>query len=217
MTMYRNWNEFIEEQKKLSYFQKLMEKVDFEYQNYVVYPEKSCIFKSFDLTNISDVKVVLLGQDPYHEPNQAMGLSFSVYKNNKIPKSLINIYKELNSDLGIIIPTHGDLTSWAKEGVLLLNTILTVREHEALSHQNIGWEIFTDNVIKFLNTLDQPIVFLLWGSQAAKKASLLNNPKHLVITSAHPSPLSAYRGFFGSKPFSKINNFLPQPINFKID
>ena len=215
--MYRNWNEFIEEQKKLSYFQKLMEKVDFEYQNYVVYPEKTCIFKSFDLTNISDVKVVLLGQDPYHEPNQAMGLSFSVYKNNKIPKSLINIYKELNSDLGISIPTHGDLTSWAKEGVLLLNTILTVREHEALSHQNIGWEIFTDNVIKFLNTLDQPIVFLLWGSQAAKKTSLLNNPKHLVITSAHPSPLSAYRGFFGSKPFSKINNFLPQSINFKID
>lgn len=214
--MYNSWNEFIEAEKKLPYFVELMKKIDQEYEKYVVYPEKNDIFKAFDLTNISDVKVVLLGQDPYHEPNQAMGLSFSVYKNNKVPKSLINIYKELNSDLGIKIPNHGDLTSWAEEGVLLLNTILTVREHQALSHENIGWETFTNHVIEFLNTLDQPIVFMLWGAFAAKKKILLNNPKHLVITSAHPSPLSAYRGFFGSKPFSKINDFLPKPINFEI-
>ena len=194
---------------KISYFQKLMEKVDLEYQNYVVYPEKSCIFKSFDLTNISDVKVVLLGQDPYHEPNQAHGLAFSVLC-EKLPPSLINIYKEMETDLGVKVNQDGNLDYLARQGVLLLNTSLTVREHQANSHSKMGWEIFTDNCIKLLNEQDRPIVFILWGRNAISKTKFLDNPKHLVLTSVHPSPLSAYGGFFGSKPFSKTNNFLRQ-------
>ena len=201
------WIDFINEEKKKEYYQILKQKVDEEYKNYLCHPDYNNIFHAFSVTHLNDIKVVILGQDPYHEPNQAHGLAFSVLC-DKLPPSLINIYKEMSSDLGININQDGNLDYLAKQGVLLLNTTLTVRDGKAFSHKDFGWDIFTDNVISLINKIDKPIVFILWGAPACKKKKLLNNPNHLIIESAHPSPLSAYRGFFGSKPFSKTNDFL---------
>ncbi|MER2174273.1 MAG: uracil-DNA glycosylase [Carnobacterium sp.] len=191
-----------------------------EYQETIVYPEMHHIWQAFEWTPYKEVKVVILGQDPYHGPNQAHGLSFSVLPNVKIPPSLVNIYKELESDLGIVPVNHGYLESWAKQGVLLLNTVLTVRKGQAHSHKGKGWEILTDSVIKKLSDRDQPMVFILWGNPSIKKRVLIDESKHIVLTSAHPSPLSAYRGFFGSKPFSKaneaLNKFGEEPINWQL-
>ena len=186
----------------------------------MVYPPADQIFTAFHLTPLDQVKVVIIGQDPYHEPNQAQGMSFSVRKGVAIPPSLVNIYQELHEDLGVPIPGHGDLTHWAEQGVLLLNTCLTVRAHEAFSHANIGWETFTDAAIRVIDREDRPIVFILWGTPARKKKALITNPKRLILESPHPSPLSAYRGFFGSRPFSKTNAYLvanhETPIDWEI-
>lgn len=212
-----NWQDFINQESKKDYYIKLQEKVDEEYKNYLCHPDKDNIFHALDATSLDNVKVVILGQDPYHEIGQAHGLSFSVLC-EKLPPSLVNIYKEISSDLGVEVNQDGNLDYLAKQGVLLLNTLLTVRNGEAFSHKGYGWEIFTDNIIKLLNTIDRPIVFILWGAPSQKKEKFLNNPKHLIIKSAHPSPLSSYRGFFGSKPFSKTNEFLVSngitPINW---
>lgn len=190
------------------YYRNLYRFIVEEYRTHVVFPPSEDIFNAFHLTPLSQVKAVILGQDPYHNDGQAHGLCFSVQPQVEIPPSLVNIYKELGSDLGCRIPSHGCLTKWAEQGVLLLNTVLTVRAHQAFSHQGQGWEQFTDEVIRVLNRQDRPIVFLLWGSPAQKKASMLTNPKHLVLKAPHPSPLSAYRGFFGCRHFSKTNEFL---------
>lgn len=214
------WDSILEEEFKNEYFIKLMNNVRREYNMKTVYPRKDQVFNAFRYTPYNNVKVVILGQDPYHGEGEAEGLSFSVPLNIKKPPSLVNIFKELEDDLGYKIPNSGSLHSWAKEGVLLLNAVLTVIKDHAASHQGMGWEIFTDNVIRILNTKDTPIVFILWGRYARSKKSLITNPKHLVIESAHPSPLSAYNGFFGSRPFSKTNNFLIKnnikPINWEI-
>lgn len=211
------WKDFIDGEREKEYFINLKSKVQEEYNNYLCHPDYKNIFHAFSVTKLNDVKVVILGQDPYHEVNQAHGLAFSVLC-EKLPPSLVNIYKEMSSDLGVEVNQDGNLDYLAKQGVLLLNTVLTVRNGSALAHQNFGWEIFTDNVIKYLNTLNQPIVYILWGRNAISKKKFLNNPKHLILTSAHPSPLSSYRGFFGSKPFSKTNTFLVangiKPINW---
>lgn len=190
------------------YYRSLFEQVREAYRMHQVFPPKSEIFKAFDLTPLEQVKVVILGQDPYHGENQAEGLCFSVRKGIKIPPSLENIYKELYDDIGCDIPKHGSLVSWAKQGVLLLNTVLTVQAHQAFSHAEFGWQEFTDAAIRILNAQDRPIVFFLWGKPAQKKKAMLTNPKHLILCAPHPSPLSAYRGFFGSKPFSQANAFL---------
>ena len=212
-----SWNEFIVNERKKEYFINLMNAVDEEYKNHLCHPSYENIFHAFETTPVDKVKVVILGQDPYHEINQAHGLAFSVLC-EKLPPSLVNIYKEISSDLNVEVNQDGNLDYLANQGVLLLNTVLTVRDGQALSHQGFGWEIFTNNVISFLNTLNQPIVYILWGNNAIQKKKLLNNPNHYIITSAHPSPLSSYRGFFGSKPFSKTNVFLEEnnlePINW---
>lgn len=202
-----SWEDFLNEEKKKEYYIKLKHVIDNEYQNYICYPKYKNIFHALSVTKMEDVKVVILGQDPYHEPNQAHGLAFSVLC-DKLPPSLVNIYKEIENDLGVKVKQDGNLEYLARQGVLLLNTLLSVRQGEAFSHRNLGWEILTDNIIKKLNELNQPIVFILWGSAAQSKIKYLNNPNHLILKSAHPSPLSAYRGFFGSKPFSKTNDFL---------
>lgn len=203
------------------YYRKLYERVIEEYQNYEIFPPSDDIFNAFNLTPLSKVKVVIFGQDPYHGYGQAHGLCFSVKPNVQIPPSLVNIYKELQDDLGCDIPNHGYLVKWAEQGVLLLNTILTVRAHQAFSHKGIGWEEFTDAAIRILNEQDRPIVFILWGKPAQMKKAMLNNPNHLILEAPHPSPLSAYRGFFGSKPFSKANDFLVKhgetPIDWQIE
>ena len=214
--MYNTWKELLIDEMKKPYWHKLMDYIKYEYEHYIVYPKEDEIMQALLLLPLDKVKVVILGQDPYHEPGQAMGLSFSVHRGEAIPKSLQNIYKELHDDLGCSVPKHGDLTKWEEQGVLLLNSILTVRAHNALSHQGIGWENFTDAVIKTLNEQNRKIVFILWGSFAASKRMYLNNPNHLVLVSPHPSPLSAYRGFFGSRPFSKTNAFLDEPIDWQI-
>ncbi len=201
------WKEFIENESKKEYYIKLKDFVVNEYKNYTCYPPYNLIFHALSVTDIKDIKVVILGQDPYHEENQAHGLAFSVTC-PKIPPSLQNIYKEMSSDLGVVINQDGNLDYLAKQGELLLNTSLTVRAHMANSHSNHGWEIFTDNCIKLLNDINRPIVFILWGRNAISKTKYLTNKNHLILTSAHPSPLSAYNGFFGSKPFSKTNEFL---------
>jgi uracil-DNA glycosylase len=179
------------------------------------------VFSAFEFTPLENVKAVILGQDPYHGPGQANGLCFSVHKGVEIPPSLVNIYKELHDDLGCYIPNNGDLTKWAKQGVMLLNTVLTVRAHQANSHRGIGWEQFTDAAIKILAEQDRPMVYILWGSPARAKKVLIHNPKHLVLEAPHPSPLSAYHGFFGSRPFSKTNRFLEEhgvePIDWQIE
>ena len=189
-------------------FQKFYNMIMAEYDKKTIYPPKDYIFNALKLTSYKDTKVVIVGQDPYHGEHQAHGLSFSVQKGVKLPPSLQNIYKELESDLGIPPRTDGDLTGWAKQGVLMLNAVLTVEKDKAASHRNLGWELMTDYIIKLLNKKDEPIVFILWGNFAKEKAKLITNPNHYIIISPHPSPFSAYSGFFGSKPFSKTNDFL---------
>ncbi len=201
------WNDFIDQESKKEYFKNLMNKVDEEYANFTCFPSRENIFKAFELTEMNEVKVVILGQDPYHEVNQAHGLAFSVLT-EKLPPSLKNIYKEMSSDLGIMHSDDGDLTYLAKQGVMLLNTTLTVREGLANSHSKFGWQTFTDNAIKALDKIDSTIVFILWGNNARDKKKFITNKNHFVIESAHPSPLSANRGFFGTKPFSRTNEIL---------
>lgn len=203
-----DWLEAIGDEFKKTYYKELYQFVKSEYENNVVYPKSEDIFNALHLTPLKDVKVVILGQDPYHGEGQAHGLCFSVKPDVAIPPSLKNIYKELSDDLGCYIPNNGYLEKWAKQGVLMLNTVLTVRAHCANSHQGKGWEKFTDAIIQAVNEKDAPVVFILWGKPAQKKKSMLNNPKHLILEAAHPSPLSARNGFFGSKPFSKTNEFL---------
>lgn len=211
---------FVEEQKKQEYYMTLKERIDNEYASNTIFPPKKEIFRCLNLTSYDDVKVVILGQDPYHEKGQANGLAFSVRPGVQVPPSLVNIFKECHDDVGIRIPNNGDLTAWAKQGVLLLNNVLTVREHQANSHRFYGWEIFTLNVVKLLNAREKPMVFILWGKNAIEKEKYIDTSKHLVLKSVHPSPLSAYRGFFGSKPFSKTNAFLVKtgqtPIDWQI-
>ena len=216
-----DWKDLLDDEFNKEYYQTLRNFLTNEYKTKTIYPDKYDIFNALHFTSYKDIKVVILGQDPYHGPGQAHGLSFSVNPGIKIPPSLLNIYKELNSDLGCYIPTNGYLKKWADQGVLLLNTSLTVRAGEANSHKSIGWEIFTDRIISLVNEKEDPVVFLLWGNNAIKKKNLITNKKHLILTSVHPSPLSASRGFFGSKPFSKINNFLisvnKKPIDWQIE
>ena len=213
-----DWDAVLDGEFEKEYYLKIREFLKKEYFGTTVFPPMHDIFNALKYTPYGKTKVVILCQDPYHEIGQAHGLSFSVKKGIKIPPSLVNIYKELNTDIGMAIPSHGELTSWAKQGVLLLNATLTVREHQANSHQAIGCSIFTDEVIKKLDTCDNPMVFILWGGNARSKKKYVTNPNHLVIESPHPSPLSAYNGFFGSKPFSKANAFLEskglEPINW---
>ena len=203
-----DWNELLLEEFNSDYYLKLRTFLKEEYETKQIYPDEQNIFNSLKYTAYNDVKVVILGQDPYHGPNQAHGLSFSVNASVSIPPSLLNIYKELYNDLGCYIPNNGYLKKWADQGVLLLNAVLTVKSGEANSHKNKGWEYFTNKIITLLNEKTEPIVFILWGNNAHKKQSLITNPIHYIIKSVHPSPLSAYRGFFNSKPFSKTNNFL---------
>ena len=204
-----NWAKALNSEFKQEYYSKLYNFVKDEYNTTIIFPPSDDIFNAFHYTDLNNVKVLLLGQDPYHNVNQAHGLSFSVLPSQtEIPPSLQNIYKVLYSDLGMYIPNNGYLKKWADQGVLLLNTVLTVRAHQANSHQGKGWENFTDAVIKILNEQDRPIVYFLWGKPAQSKKKFLNNPKHLVLEAPHPSPLSAYRGFFGCKHFSKANEFL---------
>mgnify|MGYP005945206531 FL=1 len=223
MSMITNdWLDEIQGEFKKPYYRELYQFVRDEYSKAVIYPPADDIFNAMHFTPLSKVKVLLLGQDPYHNVNQAHGLSFSVLPEQKeIPPSLQNIYKELHDDLGCYIPNNGYLKKWADQGVLLLNTVLTVRAHQANSHQGHGWEQFTDACMEILNRQDRPIVFILWGSYAQKKASMLSNPNHLILKAPHPSPLSVYRGFWGSKPFSKTNNFLTEhgvePIDWQIE
>lgn len=216
-----DWNELLKDEFSKDYYLSLREFLKNEYTTKIIYPDKYDIFNALHYTSYKDVKVVILGQDPYHGPNQAHGLSFSVSPGVKIPPSLLNIYKELNSDLGCYTPNNGYLKKWAYQGVLLLNTSLTVRAGEANSHKNKGWEIFTDKIISLINEKTDPVVFLLWGNNAINKKKLITNKQHLILSSTHPSPLSASRGFFGSKPFSKINKFLisvnKAPIDWQIE
>ena len=215
------WQEQLSEEFHKEYYQKLFLFVKEQYSKVPVYPPAKDLFNAFHLTPFEKVKVVILGQDPYHNTGQAHGLSFSVKPGVEIPPSLVNIYKELHDDLGCYIPNNGYLVKWAEQGVLMLNTVLTVRAHMANSHHGKGWEEFTDAAIRTLNAQDRPIVFILWGRPAQMKKAMLNNPNHLILEAPHPSPLSAYRGFFGSRPFSKTNNFLKEhgvePIDWQIE
>ena len=212
-----SWDKLLDEEYKKEYFINLMNFIKKEYKEKTIYPKQNEVFNAFRYTDYDNVKVVILGQDPYHGPKQAEGLSFSVSNEVLKPPSLKNIFKELESDLKIPFPEANSLKKWSKEGVLLLNAVLTVEEHKPTSHKDKGWEIFTDDVIKLLNEKDKPIVFILWGSYARAKKKLITNPIHLVIESAHPSPFSAYNGFFGSRPFSKTNEFLKKNNIKEID
>ena len=215
------WQELLEPEMEKEYYQKLRAFLVEEYKSKTIYPNMNDIFNALHFTDYKDVKVVILGQDPYHGPNQAHGLSFSVKPGVKTPPSLVNMYKELRDDLGCYIPNNGYLKKWADNGVLLLNTSFTVIGGNANSHNKIGWEKFTDHIISLLNKRKDPIVFILWGNNAIKKKALITNDYHHIITSVHPSPLSATRGFFGSKPFSKTNDFLKsigkEPIDWQIE
>lgn len=215
-----NWDNILKDEFKKEYYCNLREFLKNEYQNYQIYPSMHHIFNALKYTDYYDTKVVIIGQDPYHEEGQAHGLAFSVLENVKFPPSLLNIFKELKDDLGYNIPSSGDLTKWAKQGVLLLNTVLTVRAHQANSHKNKGWENFTTAIIKELNKRNDPIIFVLWGNDAKKKAEFITNPKHIILKAAHPSPLSAYNGFFGCHHFSKINQILAswkkEPIDWQL-
>lgn len=222
MSMITNdWLEPLSSEFRKGYYSQLYNFVKDEYSKTVGYPPAEDIFNAFHFTPLKDVKVLLLGQDPYHNEHQAHGLSFSVQPGQDIPPSLVNIYKELHDDLGCYIPNNGYLKKWADQGVLLLNTVLTVRAHQANSHQGHGWEQFTDAVIQAVNAQDRPIVYMLWGAPARRKKAMLTNPKHLILEAPHPSPLSAYRGFFGCKHFSKANEFLKssgvEPIDWQIE
>ena len=217
-----DWLDALKGEFKKPYYRELFQFVKEEYSRAVIYPPADDIFNAMHFTPLSEVKVLILGQDPYHNENQAHGLSFSVLPSQKeIPPSLQNIYKELQDDLGCYIPNNGYLKKWADQGVLLLNTVLTVRAHQANSHQGRGWEQFTDAIIQAVNAQDRPIVYMLWGRPAQMKKRMLTNPNHLILEAPHPSPLSAYRGFFGSKPFSQTNKFLEahgvEPIDWQID
>ena len=216
-----DWLSPLKEEFGKEYYKKLYQTVNEEYKTHVIYPPADDLFNAFHFTPLHEVKVIILGQDPYHNEGQAHGLCFSVQKGVEIPPSLLNIYKELQDDLNCTMPSSGYLKKWADQGVLLLNTVLTVRAHEANSHKGIGWEEFTDAAIRILNEQDRPIVFMLWGSNAREKKKMLNNPKHLILEAPHPSPLSAYRGFFGCRHFSKCNAFLIKngldPIDWQID
>ena len=212
------WDALLADEFKKDYYLQLRQFLISEYNSRTIFPPMNDIFNALRYTSYSDVKAVILGQDPYHGVGQAHGLCFSVKRGTPPPPSLQNIYKEINAELGLPIPNHGELTDWAKNGVLLMNTVLTVREGQANSHRGHGWEIFTDKVIELLNKREQPIVFLLWGGNARSKAKLITNPAHLVLQCAHPSPLSAYNGFFGCGHFVKANEFLKskgmEPINW---
>ena len=203
-----SWDEILKDEYQKDYFKNIAMFINKEYREKTIFPPKSNILRAFKLTDYDNVKVVILGQDPYHGINEANGLAFSVSKGVRLPPSLQNIYKELYNDLGITVSTNGDLEKWAREGVLLLNSVFTVEKDKPASHKNIGWEQFSDEVIKKVNEKETPVVFLLWGSFARGKKNLITNPRHLIIESTHPSPFSASNGFFGSKPFSKTNNFL---------
>ena len=216
-----DWLPVLQPEFQKPYYKELYQFVKTQYNTERVFPPAEDIFNAFHLTPLSQVKVVILGQDPYHDDGQAHGLCFSVRPGIQIPKSLQNIYKELHDDMGCRIPNNGYLVKWAEQGVLLLNTVLTVRAHAAFSHRGHGWEEFTDAAIRILNEQDRPMVFILWGKAAQDKKAYLNNPKHLILESAHPSPLSASKGFFGSRPFSKSNRFLIEqglePIDWQIE
>ena len=216
-----DWLDALKGEFKKPYYKQVFETVKKEYAAHPVFPPSEDIFNAFHLTPLKDVKVVILGQDPYHNVGQAHGLCFSVRKGVPVPPSLVNIYQELHDDLGCRIPDHGYLVKWAQQGVLMLNTVLTVRAHQANSHRGIGWEEFTDAAIRAVDAQDRPIVFILWGAPAQRKKGMLHNPRHLVLEAPHPSPLSAYRGFFGSRPFSRANAFLEangvSPIDWQID
>ena len=204
------WNEILAEEMKKDYYQELLAFVQKRREEVRVFPEEKNVFRALELTPFESVKVVILGQDPYHGFGQAHGLSFSVQKGIPLPPSLRNIYKELQEDLGGELPTEGDLSHWAKQGVLLLNTVLTVEEGNANSHKGMGWERLTNRLIESLNELNHPVIFILWGKPAQDKEKLITNPNHVILKAPHPSPLSAYRGFFGSKPFSRVNDILIQ-------
>lgn len=217
----RTWDDFLNREFQQPYFRQLSQFLKKEYAEKTIYPPKQEVFSAFYYTDMDKVRVVILGQDPYHEPNQACGLCFAVKPGVELPPSLVNIYKEIEDEMKVRMNyRNGYLVNWARQGVLLLNTVLTVQQHMANSHKERGWEIFTDHVIEKLNQLDQPIVFLLWGANARSKQALLSNPRHLILTSAHPSPLSAYRGFFGNDHFLKANKFLSengsQPIDWRM-
>lgn len=216
-----DWQQLLADEFQKEYYKKMYDFLIDEYNEKTIYPNMSDIFNALNYTSYADVKVVILGQDPYHGPNQAHGLSFSVNPGVTIPPSLVNIYKELSSDMGCYIPNNGYLKKWADQGVMLLNTVLTVRASEANSHKSIGWQKFTDRVIEILNDHHEPIVFILWGKNAQSKTKFITNPKHLILQSVHPSPLSAHRGFFGTKPFSATNQFLTsigkEPIDWQIE
>ena len=215
------WDDILKDEFEKDYYKKIREFLKYEYSHYTVYPKMENIFSALKLCDYDDIKVVIIGQDPYHEEGQAHGLSFSVQPGIEIPPSLLNIYKELQSDLGCYIPNNGFLEKWAKQGVLLLNNVLTVRAHMANSHKDCGWETFTDRIIEELNKRETPVIFLMWGSCAKKKELLITNPIHKILKAPHPSPLSAYRGFFGCKHFSTTNNILMKngelPIDWQIE
>ncbi len=215
------WEKALHSEFSKEYYKKLFFFIREQYSKVPVYPKSDEIFTAFHLTPLDKVKVVIIGQDPYHNPGQAHGLCFSVKPQVEIPPSLVNIYQELHDDLGCKIPNHGYLTSWAEQGVLMLNTVLTVQAHKPMSHRGVGWEEFTDAAIAEVNKQDRPIVFILWGKPAQEKAKMLDNPKHLILKAPHPSPLSAYRGFFGSRPFSQTNEFLEKhgvsPVDWQIE
>lgn len=214
------WDIILKDVFESEQYLKLQSFLDDEYENNIIYPTKDNIFNALKLTSYNDVKVVIMGQDPYHEPNQAHGLAFSVLEGIKLPPSLKNIYKEIESDLGIKMNNTGNLTNWAKQGVLLLNNVLTVKAHEANSHKGKGWEYVTDKIVEKLNDREEGIIFIFWGNNAKNKQKLINNPNHIVLTAPHPSPLSAYHGFFGCGHFKKINEILKEKgmkeINWQI-
>lgn len=217
---HNDWAEFLNPELKKPYYLELRKFLVDEYKTRQIFPDMYDIFNALHYTSYHDTKVAILGQDPYHGDGQAHGLSFSVKPGVKAPPSLVNIFKELKEDLGCEIPNNGCLKPWTQQGVLLLNTVLTVRAHQANSHRNMGWEKFTDRIIEILNEREKPIAFVLWGAPARKKKKMITNPKHFIVESAHPSPLSAFNGFFGSRPFSKVNAFLEavgeKPINWQI-
>lgn len=218
--IHNDWDEMLQREGEKPYFKDLKLFLEEEYKNHIVYPPEEDIFNALKYSSYEDTKVVILGQDPYHEPGQAHGLCFSVNRGVQIPPSLINIYKEIEDDLGISPPDHGCLVDWAEQGVLLLNTVLTVEKGRANSHKGKGWEIFTDRVVELLNRRQKPMVFILWGANAKSKTELITNKEHMIITGAHPSPLSAWKGFFGGRYFSKANRFLQitgqTPINWEL-
>jgi len=221
MDIFKNdWQGYLAEEMQRPYYRELRQFLIQEYRTQRIYPDMYAIFNALHYTSLADTKVVILGQDPYHGPGQAHGLSFSVQPGIEPPPSLINIFKELQTDLGCTVPNNGCLKPWAEQGVLLLNTVLTVREHAANSHHGRGWEIFTDKIISLLNEREKPMAFILWGSPARSKKKMIMNPHHFIVESPHPSPLSAFRGFFGSRPFSRVNAFLEKngqtPINWQL-